>query len=55
MTTYAEYKRLPADERDRLGFAKWQEEQRDKNALKELARRQAEQARAAREHRRNTP
>ena len=26
-TDYARYKALPADERDRLGFAKWQESQ----------------------------
>ena len=25
MTSYAEFKRLPAQERDELGFAKWQE------------------------------
>lgn len=28
MTDFAEYKRLPADERDNLGFARWREEQR---------------------------
>ena len=27
MTDYAEYKRLPAQERDELGFAKWRENQ----------------------------
>lgn len=57
MTTYAEYKRLPAEERDRLGFAKWQEEQESaliagheaatRNlTLHELHRKQVEQARA---------
>lgn len=55
MTDYAEYKRLPAAERDRLGFAKWQQEQRDKSALKDLARQQAAKAQLAREHRRTTP
>lgn len=54
-TAFAEYKRLPADERDRLGFAKWQEEQRGKRALKELAQQQAGQARTAPEPRRTTP
>lgn len=28
MNDFAEYKRLPADERDALGFAKWQENER---------------------------
>ncbi len=55
MTDYADYKRLPAEERDRLGFAKWQQEQRDKSALKELARQQAAKARTEREREKETP